>query len=405
MTLSVCYMVKNEAELLASSLVQLYGCVDEIIVVNNGSSDHTKDVALRYGCKVIDFDEDDFDKGRNVYLSHATQPWILILDADEKMTKHNVLELKEQLADIPANTMGILLPRYEYTGHGRWASTMILRVIRNHLGITYTNRFIHASPGPSIKDLGGEMGELLIPIQHFDILYMKRASVKREKYRHKLKEDLKNYREDPHAHYFLGMEYTVIGQYEVAEYYYQKALQIDLEYKTNACLFYAYHKMLFREYKAAKLLIQSFMSYSSLYSLFSEQAHLILSEVAVQEDDYQEAIRLHKKILKKNPKAPHTHLNLAALYDQQQPDMAIWHITEAIKNNELLLDHQIYGKGDSPNLFQHQTAFLSITRTVFEHLSNSYSSLSKEDKSRLKIKKFVEDTLRIGESIHKKNYL
>jgi len=82
--LSVCYMVKNEAENLPISLASIKDAADEIIVVDTGSTDNTKAIALEYGAQVFDFPwQDDFSAPRNFAIEHAKGVWILFLDADE----------------------------------------------------------------------------------------------------------------------------------------------------------------------------------------------------------------------------------------------------------------------------------------------------------------------------------
>lgn len=76
--------------------------VDEIIVLDTGSQDRTKEVAAKYGAKVFDFDWiDDFSAARNEAFAKATQEYILWLDADDVLLpedQEKFLELKRTLA-------------------------------------------------------------------------------------------------------------------------------------------------------------------------------------------------------------------------------------------------------------------------------------------------------------------
>lgn len=84
MRISACYIVRNEAANLKRSLESLEGMVDEIVVVDTGSSDDTIKVAEAHGARVFHFPwQDDFSAARNVSLSKATGDWILVVDADE----------------------------------------------------------------------------------------------------------------------------------------------------------------------------------------------------------------------------------------------------------------------------------------------------------------------------------
>ena len=77
-------IVKNEEKHLAKCLSIAKPAVDEMIVVDTGSSDRTKDIAHAFGAKVYDFEwTGDFSEARNFSLSKAEGNWILVLDADE----------------------------------------------------------------------------------------------------------------------------------------------------------------------------------------------------------------------------------------------------------------------------------------------------------------------------------
>ena len=82
--ISACYIVRTEAARLSRSLASLSGAVDEIVVVDTGSSDDTIKIAEEYGARVFSFPwRDDFSAARNFSLSKATGDWILVVDADE----------------------------------------------------------------------------------------------------------------------------------------------------------------------------------------------------------------------------------------------------------------------------------------------------------------------------------
>ena len=84
--LSLCMIVKNEEKMLAGCLESAKNVVDEIIIVDTGSTDKTKEIAKSYGCKMFDFAWiGDFSAARNESLKYATSEWILYLDADERL--------------------------------------------------------------------------------------------------------------------------------------------------------------------------------------------------------------------------------------------------------------------------------------------------------------------------------
>ncbi len=84
--LSLCMIVKNEAGMLAECLASAKPVVDELIVVDTGSTDGTRELAVRAGARVFDMQwADDFSAARNESISHATGDWVLWLDADERL--------------------------------------------------------------------------------------------------------------------------------------------------------------------------------------------------------------------------------------------------------------------------------------------------------------------------------
>ena len=85
-TLSVCLIVKNEAEHLPRCLESIRGLADEIVVVDTGSTDDTIHIARAHGAKIRAFTwQDDFSAARNASIAEATGDWILALDADESI--------------------------------------------------------------------------------------------------------------------------------------------------------------------------------------------------------------------------------------------------------------------------------------------------------------------------------
>ena len=88
--ISLCMIVKNEERTLARCLDSIADLMDEIIIVDTGSTDRTKEIAVRYTDKVLDFEWiQDFSAARNFALSHATMEYIYTADADEVLDPEN----------------------------------------------------------------------------------------------------------------------------------------------------------------------------------------------------------------------------------------------------------------------------------------------------------------------------
>lgn len=89
-TISLCMIVKNEEQVLARCLDSVADLMDEIVIVDTGSTDRTKEIAARYTDKIYDFVWiDDFSAARNFAFSKATMEYIYSADADEVLDEEN----------------------------------------------------------------------------------------------------------------------------------------------------------------------------------------------------------------------------------------------------------------------------------------------------------------------------
>lgn len=89
-TISLCMIVKNEEKILARCLDSIADMMDEIIIVDTGSTDRTKEIAARYTDQIYDFTWiDDFSAARNFAFSKATKEYIYTADADEVVDEEN----------------------------------------------------------------------------------------------------------------------------------------------------------------------------------------------------------------------------------------------------------------------------------------------------------------------------
>lgn len=187
---SVCVPVRNEEEALPSCLEHLSGSFDDIVVIDSGSSDRTRDIAAWHGARVVDFSWNGrFPKKRNwalrnVEFSHA---WILFLDADEIVTEAFLHELAAVLPNTPR--AGFWL---NYTNHfmGRqlWHGDRLrkLALFRRDAGEyeafpeeLWSNLDMEVHEHPV---LAGSVGEIRAPIDHRDDRGLHRYIAKHNEY-------------------------------------------------------------------------------------------------------------------------------------------------------------------------------------------------------------------------------
>ena len=137
-TVSACLMVKNEEELLPGCLESIRDWVDEIIVVDTGSTDKTVAIAESYGAKIYHQPwENDFSKHRNHTIELATSDWVCIIDADERFDQNDIPQLLK-LINNPENSIVSVSVFNRYKGtHDYVMGSNSIRFWRRSLDLRY----------------------------------------------------------------------------------------------------------------------------------------------------------------------------------------------------------------------------------------------------------------------------
>ena len=103
-TISLCMIVKNEEEVLEQCLKSVNKACDEIVIVDTGSTDLTKEIARKFTDKIFDFEWiNDFAAARNFAFSKATKDYILWLDADDLLLQEDLEELLKLKSKLSQN--------------------------------------------------------------------------------------------------------------------------------------------------------------------------------------------------------------------------------------------------------------------------------------------------------------
>jgi hypothetical protein len=108
-TLTACVIARDEEQRLPECLESLAFC-DEVVVVDSGSRDRTREIAAAAGARVFENPWRGFAVQRNVALDHASGDWVLEIDADERVSVELARETRELLADPPAGVRMAALP-------------------------------------------------------------------------------------------------------------------------------------------------------------------------------------------------------------------------------------------------------------------------------------------------------
>ena len=153
--LSLCLIVRDEAERIGRCLDAALPIADEVVVVDTGSTDGTAAIAEAKGARVVPFVWiDDFAAARNAALDAARGDWILMLDADEVLERPRRERLRKLLAEArePAFTVEIVSPR----GAGRMETARIARLFRRDPRHRYEGRIHESVLGSICRALGRE---------------------------------------------------------------------------------------------------------------------------------------------------------------------------------------------------------------------------------------------------------
>ncbi|HEY1729799.1 MAG TPA: glycosyltransferase [Candidatus Baltobacteraceae bacterium] len=139
---SLCMIVRDEERFLGDALASVRGVVDEICIVDTGSKDETLEIARKAGARIHEISwENNFAKARNAALALATHRWILVLDADERLSPRSreiVKELGAQSAHLTGLWTRIFNFTEDYKGTGAM-SNMLVRFFPNDERIRYRN--------------------------------------------------------------------------------------------------------------------------------------------------------------------------------------------------------------------------------------------------------------------------
>jgi glycosyltransferase involved in cell wall biosynthesis len=147
MKLSLCAIALNEEAALPQCLNSVAGVVDEIVLLDTGSSDRTPEIARSFGARVYDYKWcNDFSAARNEALKYVSGDWVLVLDADEVLVPEIVPNLQQATANETYLLINLL--RCE-VGATSSPYSLVSRLFRRHPDI-YFSRPYHALVDDSV---------------------------------------------------------------------------------------------------------------------------------------------------------------------------------------------------------------------------------------------------------------
>ena len=287
-TLSLCMIVKDEEEHLPNALNSVKDAVDEIIIVDTGSTDNTIEIARSFGAKVYHYEwNNNFASARNEALKYATCDWILSMDADDEMNADDIRRLKEVLSETDA--LGFAIPIFSeiYDRQTNMKNTTVnylVRIFKNDPQIRFSRR-IHEFVDQSIYDIGGKIEILEIPVFHRGYIDVEILNKKLERNKKLLEVALEENPEDHSLLVYMGKTYMEENELDKAEEYYRRAINI---------------------------VETSNKRYASLF--FLQTAYIDLGNLLVQKERFEEAIEYFNKAIAIDPNFPDTYYHIGMAY-------------------------------------------------------------------------------------------
>lgn len=355
--ISLCMIVKDEENMLPRCLKSVQDLVDEIIVVDTGSTDRTVEIAQQFGAAVYHHPwTDDFADARNASLQHAQGDWILALDADETLMPNCISALQSALEN--PHCLAITLLREEI-GAQQNPYSLVCRLFRRHPQIQFQR--------PFHETIDDNITALMQQEPHWEVHSLSTPAIAHDGYRpeaiaQRQKSDraertmsryLKAHPQDaymcsklgalyvtqghhtlgltlleqglstqPEAaatcyelHYHLGLAYTATQQISLAQQHYEQALETELPdvLKLAACINLAALYSDSENWTQAEALL----TYVSLIEPDLAIAHYNLGLVYKAQGNFSAAIVAYEQAITLQPNNPEAHQNLGVVYFKQ----------------------------------------------------------------------------------------
>jgi tetratricopeptide (TPR) repeat protein len=243
-------IVKDEERFLEEGIMQVKDIVDEIIIVfDHRSTDRSREIVKKLGIDSFEFQWiDDFSAIRNFSLEKATSDWILVVDADERLTEAGKDAIRSIVNDkkyAQADIIGFKLDQRTYnlqegqkgevttdpkklekmfSGH---QSSMLVRLFKNSPKVRFVNK-VHELVEKSITENKGKIVDTDIVIHHFNMLKDKGFTQRKtDTYIDLIWEQLKKEPDNPRYNRQAAIAFLDRGRPDLAMKYFQRTLKID----------------------------------------------------------------------------------------------------------------------------------------------------------------------------------
>ena len=163
--LSIAIITKNEEDNIRSCL-QSVSFAKQIVVVDSGSTDNTLKIAADFGCEIYSEEWRGFGPQKQLAIEKCRLPWILVLDADERIPPDTADIIKKIVTNSDVKETGFSFPRKNYfqgrwIKHAGWWPDRIVRLFRKGAG-KMSEAVVHES-----VEVEGDIGALDVVIEHY----------------------------------------------------------------------------------------------------------------------------------------------------------------------------------------------------------------------------------------------
>lgn len=222
---SICLIVKNEEANLPGLLESIAPLGAELVVVDTGSTDGTVAIAERAGAKVVHWAwRGDFAAARNISLDHATRPWILWMDADDRLPASSIDPLRELARRKPAAAYTFLV-KNTTNGGASGAEFSQLRMFPNHPRLRFTGA-VHEQVYPALKALGIPFEYLPIVVHHTGYIDRDVIRQKQERNRDILRQEVLRKPDEAITWFQLGAAHADTDEAVEAEACFRRSLDL-----------------------------------------------------------------------------------------------------------------------------------------------------------------------------------
>ncbi|WP_343224489.1 glycosyltransferase [Paenibacillus sp. ACRRX] len=220
--ISLCMIVKNEEDCIARCLNSVKHVVDEIIIVDTGSTDNTADICRSFDAQIVEYTwNEHFADARNYGLQYATGDWILWMDADEELDPNDALQLKQQVNTASEAILWIHL--INFIGNEPDANDAFhithSRMFRNHIGFKFTKSIHEILNLEEVLPEYDPSQQQTLPIKIYHYGYMNEYIINKKKSERNirlLEQELHKEDHHPWIKYHIATEYYRLKQYQKA---------------------------------------------------------------------------------------------------------------------------------------------------------------------------------------------